>query len=583
MGNPLHFIQASDTSAFAALHTEQGAIPSQYEALQAHLKKIGLGRFGTLWAEPVTGQATPAGYASVSWYTPLEGVGTPLSRLDGGEAEQARAALRRAREAVAPHLDETPGGVLLRKALFIPSADNVFVVNGHPVLVNWGLLPQGADEATAPILWGEPESGETSIGTEAGTLAGTAGTSAAVAAGAATGAGKAIPGATRAAGASSGAGAPHAGATGTAAGAIAGATAGNVIVRRSRAGLFGALLLGILLGVILLFLLRSCAPTAPEQPAVPETPPVPAESPEEAARKAEWANLLREKAFWQGLLELTPCELKAFFDGNAEKTEANPGSQDAAPDKAAPEASPGEAVPGIALPPMPSANATAPAKAVDLSTLTIPQRLEQGTVLILAPVPGGAQQGTGFFINPDHVLTNRHVVANAIDDMVMVTNANLRGARRGVVVARSDTPGYDFALIKVMLVEGDQAPALPLSAAVSRTDKVSAWGFPALVSEQDPAYLRLLKGDFNAVPEVVFTDGVVNAILQTSPRNIVHSAVVSQGNSGGPLVNEKGDVIGINTFIRLDADSNRQTQTALGSDAIMAFLREKGIPFTEHK
>lgn len=60
----------------------------------------------------------------------------------------------------------------------------------------------------------------------------------------------------------------------------------------------------------------------------------------------------------------------------------------------------GEAVPGISLPPLPSANATVPAKAVDLSTLTIPQRLEQGTVLILAPVPGGAQQGTGFFINP---------------------------------------------------------------------------------------------------------------------------------------------------------------------------------------
>ena len=120
MGNPLHFIQASDTSAFAALHTEQGALPSQYEALQAYLKKIGLGRFGTLWAEPVTGQATPAGYASISWYTPLEGVGTPLSRLDAGEAEQARAALRRAREAVPPHLDDTPGGVLLSKALFIP-------------------------------------------------------------------------------------------------------------------------------------------------------------------------------------------------------------------------------------------------------------------------------------------------------------------------------------------------------------------------------------------------------------------------------------------------------------------------------
>ncbi|MEF2678387.1 MAG: trypsin-like peptidase domain-containing protein [Bilophila wadsworthia] len=543
MGNPLHFIQASDTSAFAALHTEQGALPSQYEALQAYLKKIGLGRFGTLWAEPVTGQATPAGYASISWYTPLEGVGTPLSRLDAGEAEQARAALRRAREAVTPHLDDTPGGVLLRKALFIPSADNVFVVNGHPVLVNWGLLPQGTDEATAPILWGEPENGETPSG---------------------------VTGAATAA-------------TGASAAGIAGATAGNAIIRRSKAGLFGALLLGILLGVLLLFLLRSCVKTAQEQPVAPETPPVAAESPEEAARKAEWANLLREKAFWQGLLELTPCELKAFFDGNAGKTDAKPDAGETTPGKDVPENQPGETVPGISLPPLPSANATVPAKAVDLSTLTIPQRLEQGTVLILAPVPGGAQQGTGFFINPDHVLTNRHVVANAIDDMVMVTNANLRGARRGMVVARSDTPGYDFAVIKVMLVEGDQVPALPLSPTVNRTDKVSAWGFPALVSEQDPAYLRLLRGDFNAVPEVVFTDGVVNAILQTSPRNIVHSAVVSQGNSGGPLVNEKGDVIGINTFIRLDADSNRQTQTALGSDAIMGFLREKGIPFTEHQ
>ena len=543
MGNPLHFIQASDTSAFAALHTEQGALPSQYEALQAYLKKIGLGRFGTLWAEPVTGQATPAGYASISWYTPLEGVGTPLSRLDAGEAEQARAALRRAREAVTPHLDDTPGGVLLRKALFIPSADNVFVVNGHPVLVNWGLLPQGTDEATAPILWGEPENGETPSG---------------------------VTGAATAA-------------TGASAAGIAGATAGNAIIRRSKAGLFGALLLGILLGVLLLFLLRSCVKTAQEQPVAPETPAVAAESPEEASRKAEWANLLREKAFWQGLLELTPCELKAFFDGNAGKTDAKPDAGETTPGKDVPENQPGETVPGISLPPLPSANATVPAKAVDLSTLTIPQRLEQGTVLILAPVPGGAQQGTGFFINPDHVLTNRHVVANAIDDMVMVTNANLRGARRGMVVARSDTPGYDFAVIKVMLVEGDQVPALPLSPTVNRTDKVSAWGFPALVSEQDPAYLRLLRGDFNAVPEVVFTDGVVNAILQTSPRNIVHSAVVSQGNSGGPLVNEKGDVIGINTFIRLDADSNRQTQTALGSDAIMGFLREKGIPFTEHQ
>ena len=579
MSHPLHFIQASDTSGLAALHTERGAIPAQYGALQAHLRSIGLERFGTLWAEPVTGQATPQGYASISWYTPLEGIGTPLSGLDAGETEQARAELRRARKAIEPHLDDTPGGALLRKALFIPSAGNIFVVNGHPVLVNWGLLPQGTDESAAPILWGEP-AGETSPMEQPAAMnaanAAPHGTASGVAAGAGVAAGTAATGVAGTAGAG--------GAGGTA------EAVGTVVVRRSYAGLFVALLLGLLIGALLLFCLRTCVKTAP--PAVPETPPVeaapPAESSEDAARRAERENLLREKAFWQALLELSPCELKAFFAENGKAPAvpnggapgATPGaSPDAAPDKAAP----GEAVPGISLPSLPSANATIPAQAADLSTLTVPQRLEQGTVLILAPVPGGAQQGSGFFINPEHVLTNRHVVANAVDGQVVVTNANLRGARRGTVVAQGDAPGSDFAVIKVAFAKGDRVPILPLSTNVNRTDKVSAWGFPALVSEQDPAYLRLLKGDFNAVPEVVFTEGVVNAILQTTPRNIVHSAVVSQGNSGGPLANEKGEIVGINTFIRLDADSNRQTQTALGSDAVMAFLREKGIPFAEQK
>lgn len=538
MGTPLHFLQASDTSDLTALRTERGSLPGQYAALLERLKALGLERWGTLWAEPVTGAATPEGYASVSWYTPLDGAGTPLSRLDAAEARQARAELRRAREALAPHLDEAPDGALLRKALFIPSADNVFVVNGHPVLINWGFLPPGTDESTAPILWG---------GTEEETPA------------------SVPPRAASALGVPAAVGVPAVGA--------------ETIVRRNGRGLLLALLMGFLLGALLLFLPRACAPKSPLPP-----PPAsaPAESPEEAGRRAERDDLLREKAFWQSLLELSPCDARAFFASGGEAAAGK--DAPAAPDKTTPESpAPGGAVPGLRLPPLPDAEAAAPAQPVDLSALTVPQRIERGTVLILAPVPGGAQQGTGFFVNDDHVLTNRHVVMNAIGDQVVIVNAAFPGARRGTVVAVSDEPGFDFAVVRAALAPGERAVPLPLCAAISRTDKVSAWGFPALVSEQDPAYLRLLGGDFDAVPEIVYTDGVVNAILQTKPRNIVHSAVVSQGNSGGPLVNEKGQVVGINTFIRLDADSNRQTQTALGSDAVMDFLRGKGIPFTEER
>ncbi len=577
MGNPLHFIQASDTSGLTALCTDQGALPGQYAALQAHLKALGLERWGTLWAEPVTGQSIPTGYASISWYTPLEGVGTPLSRLDADEAEQVRTELRRAREALAPHLDDSPGGAFLRKALFIPSADAVFVVNGRPVLVNWGLLPPGTDEATAPVLWGETSASAAPDGKPPLSSAGTAAFTASPLSDAA-GSGSKDGNADQAAASATGIGA-----AGAATAATAVPTAG--VARHGRWGLLAALLIGFMLGALLLLLLRSCAPQAPEPP--PPPPPPAPESPQDAARKAERDTLLREKAFWQGLLELTPCELRAFFAANGDKAPtAAPDGQEAMPappEHTLPQSPAPDGLPGLRLPPLPDANATAPTPSIDPAALTLPQRMERGTVLILAPVPGGAQQGTGFFINADHVLTNRHVVANAIDGMAIVTNTAMSGARRGKVVAVSDAPGYDFAVLRVALAAGDGVLPLPLCAAIGRTDKVSAWGFPALISEQDPAYLRLLQGDFTAVPEVTYTDGVVNAILQTEPRNIVHSAVVSQGNSGGPLVNGKGQAVGINTFIRLDVESNRQTQTALGSDAIMAFLREKGIAFTEEQ
>lgn len=237
MGNPLHFIQASDTSAFAALHTEQGALPSQYEALQAYLKNRPWA-VRHLWAEPVTGQATPAGYAP-----PFPGIrrwkasAPPLPPRRGRSRSGAGCLLRRAREAVTPsrrHARRRPAP----QGAVHPSADNVFVVNGHPVLVNWGLLPQGTDEATAPILWGEPENGETPSGV---TGAATAATGASAAAVAGTAARNAVPGAGRAAGPSAGTRTrrarperrpepPQA--------KLCRGNGGNVVIRRSKAGLF---------------------------------------------------------------------------------------------------------------------------------------------------------------------------------------------------------------------------------------------------------------------------------------------------------------------------------------------------------
>lgn len=223
----------------------------------------------------------------------------------------------------------------------------------------------------------------------------------------------------------------------------------------------------------------------------------------------------------------------------------------------------------LGLPVAPVAGAAAaPTAAVD------PKQLEAATVLILAkgdpPV-----MGTGFFVAPGVVATNRHVVG--ANGQVAVISKGLTHPLVGRVIAATDAEGRDYALVRVDTKDVSVAP-LPLCGTVHKTDKVGTWGFPGAISLDDPKFKRLIEGDLSSVPEAVYSEGVVNVVHDSvTPHEILHTAVLSPGNSGGPLVNAAGCVVGINTAIQKDKESYRQMNVSLGADDLAAFIKAQGI------
>lgn len=233
-----------------------------------------------------------------------------------------------------------------------------------------------------------------------------------------------------------------------------------------------------------------------------------------------------------------------------------------------------DAAPQTPPPPArPPRQEVAPAARAD----TVPHLLEQGTVLVLAQQSMGLSMGSGFFISQRHIVTNGHVVGDA--GQAFVTNKATGKVLAARILHRIEEGGYDVAVLEL----DAPAPITPLTFcfSVQRTERVSAWGFPGAVTGDDPKFKALLEGDTASVPEVVYSDGSVNVVQEREPAIIVHSATVSQGNSGGPLVNQAGQVVGINTFIKLDGESYRQSSIAVVGSAVAGLLRQWKIPYLE--
>lgn len=150
-------------------------------------------------------------------------------------------------------------------------------------------------------------------------------------------------------------------------------------------------------------------------------------------------------------------------------------------------------------------------------------------------------QGSGFLISADGLLvTNAHVVKNVSKCKVTLTDGT---SYEGTVKGADEL--FDVAVIKID-GKGRQLPVAKMG--VSENMQVGDWviavGNP--VGLDNTVTLGIVSSLNRSSDEVGYPDKRLN-FIQTD-------AAINLGNSGGPLVNEFGEVVGINTCVRANAE-----------------------------
>ena len=144
----------------------------------------------------------------------------------------------------------------------------------------------------------------------------------------------------------------------------------------------------------------------------------------------------------------------------------------------------------------------------------------------------GSSTGTGVVLSADgYIVTNAHVIENAVAVQVVLQNKQIYDA---VIVGRDEIT--DLAVLQVDAT--DLSPAeLGDSAALRVGDTVVAIGDPLGMELSG----SMTDGIVSAINRDITVDGRKMTLIQTN-------AALNSGNSGGPLINCYGQVVGINTM-----------------------------------
>ena len=184
-----------------------------------------------------------------------------------------------------------------------------------------------------------------------------------------------------------------------------------------------------------------------------------------------------------------------------------------------------------------------PSKVGNSSVAKAAAVISPSVVTIDTVATDGEAIGTGIIVTTDgEVVTNAHVVENEKEVRVILNGET--EPRKATVLARD--AGNDLALVKIMGVTGLTPATFADPASLAVGDPVVAVGY-ALDLDGGAS---VTSGIISALNRTMQNDnGALNRLIQTD-------AAISSGNSGGPLINMEGQVIGINTAVARSTDTS---------------------------
>ncbi|HEY9291768.1 MAG TPA: trypsin-like peptidase domain-containing protein [Microlunatus sp.] len=208
----------------------------------------------------------------------------------------------------------------------------------------------------------------------------------------------------------------------------------------------------------------------------------------------------------------------------------------------------GPTQPAPAVTPTATRNESVPPVRGSANTVQIAQQVLPSTVTIRVSSGGSTGLGSGFVLDKHgRIVTNNHVVADGDDQTIWVTNS-IGHRAKAELIGRS--PAYDLAVIQVDDRDGLRPATLGDSARVQIGEAAVAIGSPLGLGG------TVTEGIISAVNRPVAVGEGNSADGQAYLNALQTDAPINHGNSGGPLADGSGSVIGVNSAILTGSGSN---------------------------